>query len=213
MVSFPEHTKVGRIIAKENFFNDATPEVKNLLKNEIARITWDYKLAPNTINLPSKKWTEMEIFRIDIKNGEVPLKVLKTIDTAIPYPILFIINKDSAEKAIISYKEISSKSDDSAKVERYFETQWNDPILNDLTIDGLDIDSVFYNFVRKIAGKNLDIDTTSEKSSIQNDINKTKINDQIRKQIKSLEVKYSKEVSVAKRQKIAKEIHDLKLKL
>ena len=84
MVVFPEYAKVGRIIAKENFFDGSTPEVKNLLKNEIARITWEYKLAPNTINLPSKKWPEMEVIKVDIKNGEAPYKVLKRIDTAIP---------------------------------------------------------------------------------------------------------------------------------
>ena len=213
MVVFPEYAKVGRIIAKENFFDGSTPEVKNLLKNEIARITWEYKLAPNTINLPSKNWPEMEVIKVDIKNGEAPYKVLKRIDTVIPYPILFIIKKGTAEKAIISYKEIDQKSEDNTKVERYFETQWNDPVINDIKISGLDIDSVFYNMVRTIAGQNLDIDSSSEESSIRADIDKTNTNDKIRKQIKQLEVKYSKEVSVAKRQKIAKEIHELQLKL
>ena len=67
--------------------------------------------------------------------------------------------------------------------------------------------------IRTIAGQNLDIDSNSEESSIRADIDKTNTNDKIRKQIKQLEVKYSKEVSVAKRQKIAKEIHELQLKL
>ena len=213
MVVFPEYAKVGRIIAKENFFDGSTPEVKNLLKNEIARITWEYKLAPNTINLPSKKWPEMEVIKVDIKNGEAPYKVLKRIDTAIPYPILFIVKKGTAEKAVISYKEIDQKSEDNAKVERYFETQWNDPVINDIKISGLDIDSVFYSMIRTIAGQNLDIDSNSEASSIRADIDKTNTNDKIRKQIKQLEVKYSKEVSVAKRQEIAREIHELKLRL
>ena len=122
MVTFPEYTKVGRIVAKENFYGEIDTATKNLFQNEIARIIWEYKLAPNTINLPAKKWQEIEVFRIILKNSEVPEKVLKTIDSAIPYPILFLIEKGSIEKAAICYKEQNQKDENTAKVDTYFYT-------------------------------------------------------------------------------------------
>lgn len=109
MITFPERTKVGKIVAKEYFYKNIDAATKNLFQSEIARIIWEYKLAPNTINLPVKKWAEIEVFRIVLKNGEIPEKVLRTIDSVIPYPILFIIEKGSIKKAAICYKEQSQK--------------------------------------------------------------------------------------------------------
>lgn len=99
MITFPERTKVGKIVAKEYFYKNIDTATKNLFQSEIARIIWEYKLAPNTINLPAKKWAEIEVFRIVLKNGEIPEKVLRTIDSVIPYPILFIIEKGSIKKS------------------------------------------------------------------------------------------------------------------
>ena len=96
---FPEYAKVGKIIAKENFYGNIDTATKNLFQSEIASIVWEYKLAPNTINLQAKKWPEVEVFRITLKNSETPEKVLKAIDSAIPYPILFLIEKGSIEKS------------------------------------------------------------------------------------------------------------------
>lgn len=123
MITFPEHAKVGRIVAKENFYGKTDTATKNLFQSEISRIIWEYKLAPNTINLPAKKWQEIEVFRIILKNGEIPEKVLKTIDSVIPYPILFLIEKGSIKKAVICYKEQNQKDENTAKVDTYFSTE------------------------------------------------------------------------------------------
>ena len=98
MIDLPESAKVGRIIAKEKFYGKTDTATKNLFQNEIARITWEYKLAPETINLPAKHWPEIEVFRITLKNYELPTKVLKVIDSAIPYPILFFVEKGTAKR-------------------------------------------------------------------------------------------------------------------
>lgn len=152
---FPKHAYVGRIIAKENFYNKTNYATKLLFQNEIARIIWEYKLAPETINLAAKTWPEIEVFRIELKNHEIPLNVLKVIDSNIPYPILFIITKNNIEKAIIGYKEQTVKNENSAKVDTYFEADWNDPRLSEIKIKGLDVDTVYSNFIRQVAGDRL----------------------------------------------------------
>lgn len=211
MVKFPEYTKVGRIVAKENFYGDIDTSTKNLFQSEISRITWEYKLAPNTINLPAKKWPEIEVFRITLKNGEIPEKVLKAIDLAIPYPILFLIEKGTVEKAVISYKEQSQKDENFAKVDTYFSTGWNDPKLNDIKIDGLDIDAVFSNFVRQIAGDKLTFaKSTDTPKTIKEDVETLKERERIQKQIDALTRKINAEPSLGRKQELAEERYKLK---
>lgn len=211
MIGFPEYAKVGRIVAKENFYSGIDIATKNLFQNEISRITWEYKLAPNTINLPAKKWPEMEVFRITLKNGEVPEKVLKAIDSAIPYPILFLIEKGTVEKAVISYKEQSQKDKNFAKVDTYFSTGWNDPKLDEIRIDGLDIDAVFSNFVRQIAGEKLIFaKSTDAPKTIKEDVEALKEREKLQKQIDVLTRKINAEPSLGKKQELAEERYKLK---
>lgn len=211
MVKFPEYTKVGRIVAKENFYGNIDTATKNLFQNDISRVIWEYKLAPNTINLLAKKWQEIEVFRIILKNSEVSEKVLKAIDSAIPYPILFLIEKGTARKAVISYKEQSQKDENSAKVDTYFSTEWNDPKLDNIKIDGLDIDAVFSNFVRQIAGDKLIFaESTDAPKTIKEDIEKLKEHEKVQRQIDALTRKINAELSLGKKQELAEERYKLK---
>ena len=213
MVKFPEYTKVGRIVAKENFYDKTDTATKNLFQSEIARITWEYKLAPETINIPAKKWSEIQVFRIDLKNSEVPIKALKVIDSAIPYPILFLIGKGSVEKAVICYKEQNQKDENSAKVDAYFETEWNDERLKNIKIDGLNIDTVFSNFVRQIAGDKLSTtktDSTEAPKNIKDDVEAMKEREKIQKQIDVITRKINAEPSLGKKQELAEERYKLR---
>ncbi len=213
MIGFPEYAKVGRIVAKENFYSGIDIATKNLFQNEISRITWEYKLAPNTINLPAKKWPEMEVFRIVLKNHEIPEKVLRTIDSAVPYPILFMIEKDKLKKAAICYKEQGQKNENIAKVDTYFYTEWNDERLQDLKIDGLDIDTVFGNFVRQIAGEKFVENKGASGEiirSVKEEVEALKEREKILKQITTLDRKIKTEPSLGKKQELAEERYKLK---
>jgi hypothetical protein len=214
MIELPENAKVGRIIAKEKFYGKTDTATKNLFQNEIARITWEYKLAPETINLPAKHWPEIEVFRITLKNYDLPNKVLKVIDSAIPYPILFFVEKGTAKKAVICYKEQNQKNENTTKVDTYFETEWNDKKLSNIKIDGLDIDTVFGNFVRQIAGERYtSINTTTDNNAsttIKEDVEKIKEREKIQKQIDALTRKINSEPSIGKKQELAEERFRLK---
>ena len=211
MIKFPDYAKVGRIVAKEKFYSGIDTTTKSLFQSEISRIAWEYKLAPNTINLPAKKWPEIEVFRITLKNSEVPEKVLKAIDSAIPYPILFLIEKGTVEKAVISYKEQSQKDENFAKVDTYFSTGWNDPKLNEIKIDGLDIDVVFSNFVRQIAGDKLIFAKSADvPKTIKEDVEALKERERILRQIAVLDRKIKAEPLLGKKQELAEERHRLK---
>ena len=208
---FPEHARVGRIVAKENFYGNIDTATRNLFQEEITRIVWEYKLAPETINLPAKKWPEMEVFRIVLKNHEISEKVLRTIDSAVPYPILFMIEKGANRKAAICYKEQGQKNENVAKVDTYFYTEWNDERLQDLKIDGLDIDAVFGKFVRQIAGEKLIFAKSKDApKTIKEDVEALKEREKILKQIDALTRKINAEPSLGKKQELAEERYKLK---
>lgn len=211
MIKFPEYAKVGRIVAKENFYGNIDTATRNLFQEEITRIVWEYKLAPETINLPAKKWPEMEVFRIVLKNESISEKVLKAIDSMVPYPILFIIEKDKLKKAAICYKEQGQKNENIAKVDTYFYTEWNDERFQNLKIDGLDIDAAFGNFVRQIAGDKLIFAKSADApKTIKEDVEALKEREKIQKQIDALTRKINAEPSLGKKQELAEERYGLK---
>ena len=58
------------------------------------RITWAYKLAESTINLPgSGEVPEIQVFEIEAKDDDVAEGVLAAIDKAVRTPIIFEISR------------------------------------------------------------------------------------------------------------------------
>lgn len=212
MDQFPTRAKVNRIVAKENFYAHIPSATKREFQESISRIIWQYKLSPETINLPAKKWPEMEVFQIILKNDLIPHKALAVIDSSIPYPILFVIEKNTIKKALICYKEVSAKNDNSVVLNTYFETNWNDPKINELKISGLSIDSMYHHFVRQIAGEKLAKKSTNDhqKPTLKTEIENLKEHQKIQKQIDALTRKISNEPSIGKKQLLAEKRYELK---
>lgn len=142
---------------------------------------------------------------------------MKTIDSNIPYPILFLATKDSTAKAVIGYKEQNQKNANAARVDTYFETDWNDDKLSGIKIDGLDADTVYNNFIRQIAGDRLATQggamlmtsvnggSNPEPQSIKSELERMKEREQIQEQIAALDRRIRAEPSIGKKQKLAKE--------
>lgn len=127
----------------------------------------------------------------------MPIKALKVIDSAIPYLILFLIEKGSVEKAVICYKEQSQKDENSAKVDTYFETEWNDERLKNI----------------KIAGDKLSTTKTGSSEvpkNIKDDVEAMKEREKIQKQIDALTRRINAEPSLGKKQELAEERYKLR---
>ncbi len=54
--TFPQKAFLGRNIPKNRIYEHASPTkaLKELFVREVDRITWSYKLSPETLNLPPK---------------------------------------------------------------------------------------------------------------------------------------------------------------
>ncbi|MFC9516436.1 DUF4391 domain-containing protein [Nocardiaceae bacterium NPDC056970] len=125
---WPDAAHFGRRIPKEKFYEHGTvpTTVREKFVSEVQRITWSYKLAEATVNLPgSDTVPEIQVFQIDAKGNDVSEPVLTAIDKAIPFPIIFEITRGAGDSAsvrmVAAHKELAAGA---PKLSAYFTTDW-----------------------------------------------------------------------------------------
>lgn len=125
---WPEAAKFGRRVPKEKLYEHGTVStaVREKFINEVQRITWAYKLAEATINLPGTPMVpEIQVFTIDAKTDDVSEPVLGAIDKAIPFPIIFEVARRRGEqreaRTVAAHKQLGTGS---PKISAYYSTGW-----------------------------------------------------------------------------------------
>ena len=127
LFSYPPQTAVGRVLPKSKVYDHAKPTsaVRALFVRQVEQITWLYKLAPETINLPAVPGIpELEIFEITLKTAKLDTAVLKAIDKAIPFPILFHLRFESRLHPIAAFKRPSDADSNQWVTSDYFSGPW-----------------------------------------------------------------------------------------
>lgn len=127
LFDYPKSAAFGRVLPKNKIYEHGGPSaaVRELFVRQVEQIVWQYKLAPETVNLkPSRTVPEIQVFSIALKGGELKTEVLRCIDQAIPFPILFELRFDGKTKPIAAFKRPSEA--DAAKwvISEYFEGDW-----------------------------------------------------------------------------------------
>ena len=213
MLGLPKSTEVNKRIPKQKFYDNLTvsPTLKRSFVDQIRIIYWANKIAPSTLNLEEgKNVTEIEVFHIRLNQETLDENVLKRIDREIPYHILFVLEYDGKYKAVIGYKEAAGSGKASFKVDRYYQTEWLLETELPVHLDGLNIDAVYENFVRQIAGNVLQAATPQEslKESVARDDR-----DDLQKQINKLQAKIRKEKQLNRQMEMNAELKKLRREL
>ena len=209
---FPKSTEFNKRIPKTKFYEhlEIGKNIKDSFVQDIDSIIWANKIAPSTVNISAGETvTEIQVFRIVLKHSEFNTNVLRIIDEQIPYHILFIICADNKEPAWIGYKEQSGSESRAFKVDSYYHTAWQNPENLSLTIDGMNMDAVYDNFVKQIADSNTQVQWNEDLSAKENTVI---IEEQkkLRKQIEKLERQLRKETQPRKKFEIYQNIKTLK---
>jgi hypothetical protein len=92
LFAYPKQAEFGRVLPKNKIYehSGANTRLKDLFVEQVERIVWRYKLAPETINLASKPGVpEIQVFAIQLKTPELHHDVLRCIDGAVQFPIIF----------------------------------------------------------------------------------------------------------------------------
>lgn len=127
LVDYPKNAAFGRVLPKSKIFEHASPStaVKELFVRQVKEIIWEYKLAPETINLTqTRSVPEIQVFSINLKEGELNHDVLKCIDKSIQFPLLFELHFEGKTKAIAAYKRPNEADSSKWVISDYFETPW-----------------------------------------------------------------------------------------
>lgn len=127
LFAYPTSAAFGRVLPKSKIYERTQPTtaVKGLFVRQIEQIVWQYKLAPETINVQGTTIVpEIQIFRITLKTGELKPEALRYIDQAIPFPLIFELHHEGNVKGIAAYKRPSAAAAAKSVISPYFATDW-----------------------------------------------------------------------------------------
>lgn len=127
LFSFPPQAKVGRVVAKNKIYERGSvgSTLREKFVAQVEQITWQYKLAPETINLPARGGVvEIQIFDIALKTAELDEDVLRAIDRAIPLPIIFQLHHEQCTRMVATFKRPSEADPSKWVIDGYFSGAW-----------------------------------------------------------------------------------------
>ena len=210
MLDFPRSTEFNKRIPKQKFYEniDITPALKRVFVEQIRLIYWQNKLAATTLNLAAGETVnEIEVLEVRLNAPQLDEAVLRQIDREIPYHILFILTCDGKAQVWIGYKEAAASGSNAFKVSRYFHTDWVTANELQFRVDGLNMDAIYENLVRQIAGDALQADSGE---SLQASVERDEKRRQLEKQIAALESKMRKEKQLNRRMEINTDLKRLR---
>lgn len=127
LFDYPKNATFGRVLPKNKIYEhgSVSSAIKQLFVRQVEQIVWQHKLAPETINLKaSKAVPEIQIFSITLKEAELKPEVLRCIDLAIPFPIIFELRLGEKVQSIAAFKRPSEADASKWVVSEYFHSDW-----------------------------------------------------------------------------------------
>lgn len=200
MLRFPNKAFVGRIMPKEAFFKQLTlsREVRDKFVSDVKRITLEYKLSSNTINVESaSEISEILILSVDLKKPELDYRIIESIARQNPHKLLFLIKyEDSGHLALYSRK--------------LYITEWMS--LGDLELEtrGFNLDKIWEGFIEQIALVNQESTLRGTELSIEERLKRQEVIVRLQKEIDKLERLSRNEKQSKKRFELYTELQDLK---
>lgn len=214
MIGLPKTTEFNKRIPKQKFYEnmDISPALKKIFVEQVKIIYWKNKIAASTTNLAAgTDVTELEVFEVRLSSPVLDDSLLRQIDKEIPYHILFLLEYQGKYQAWIGYKEAAASGNKAFKVNGYYHTEWLAEDELPLKLEGLNVDAVYENFVRQIAGDKLKTEAAGE--SLKESVARDEQKQALQKQITTLQAKIRKEKQLNKQMQMNTELKKLKKEL
>lgn len=110
LYNWPRAAGFGRVVPKNKIYEhaEANTSLKDLFVREVDQIVWSHKLAPETVNLAAtKQVVEIQVFRITARTATLDRDILRAIDKAIPFPLIFEVVHGGRVRLAAAYKRPS----------------------------------------------------------------------------------------------------------
>lgn len=215
MIGLPKTTEFNKRIPKQKFYENinVTPALRRIFIDQIKVIYWRNKIAPSTMNLEAgQNVTEIEVFEVKLNSAPLDVSVLRQMDKEIPYHIVFLLEYEGKYQAWTAYKEKAGSGSNAFRVDSYYHTDWLPENELTLKIDGLNMDAVYENYVRQIAGDALRA-AGEEPETLKEAVERDKQIQQLQKQIEVLQTKIRREKQLNRQMELNTELKKLKKEL
>ena len=163
LLKYPTSCIVGKTIPKNAFFRflDVNAAMKRHFQDDVASITWLYKIAPTTLQVQSTDtMREIEIFLAELKNPDCTTDLFRFIDKNMPQHIVFILQHGDEWQFLINYKEWADVEHTRFNITETFLSEKRKREQLSLTIQGNELPAIYEGFVRQIAEKKLKAQST-----------------------------------------------------
>lgn len=127
LITYPPQAAFGRTLPKNKIYehSGASTRLKDLFVKQVEQIVWAFKLAPETLHLPERLGVpEIQVFSLQLKTAELHRDVLRSIDGAIPFPIMFELAYEGKTQVIAAYKRPNESDRSRWVLSDYFATDW-----------------------------------------------------------------------------------------
>lgn len=211
MIGLPKSTEFNKRIPKQKFYEnlDISPALKKVFVEQVRIIYWKNKIAAATTNLASgTDVTELEVLEVRLNSPVLDDSLLRQIDREIPYHILFLLEYQGKYQAWIGYKEAASSGNKAFKVNGYYHTEWFAEDELPIKMEGLNVDAVYENFVRQIAGDKLKTEVAGE--SLKKSVARDEQKQALQRRIATLQAKIRKEKQLNKQMQMNTELKKLR---
>lgn len=211
MFGLPETTYFGKLVPKNKFYDKLSIDIKleRSFIDQINSIRWLHKLSADTLNVSKGSVVdEIEVFLVKLKTSALDLNVLRQMDKQLHYHLIFILEFEEQYQIWTGYKE--EGSNDAFKVGNYYHTDWVTEDTFSLRLDGLNMDTIYENLVRQIAGNEL---VKENNESLKETVERQAEREKLEKEIKKLRTRISKEKQFNRQVEMNQQLKILKKQL
>jgi hypothetical protein len=127
MFAYPPATRFGKAVPKTRIHAAASSHkrTKDIFTAQVADILWSHKLSPETLHLPARHGiAEIQVFSLHLKSEALDPAILRTLDKAIPFPLLCEIHHSDRIRFAASYKRPSEADASKWVIEGTFLLDW-----------------------------------------------------------------------------------------
>lgn len=148
-LNLPATTIVAQTVPKNAFYKRAKPQrataLKDFLTTTFERITWLYKLHPDTLNIADGRQVhEIDVFLCTLKGANYDERLLCEIDALLPRQTLYLIEQEGLFDLLMQHKAVSEQGTmkPSGRWERLSKV---DLSTSPLQLQGYDMDALYAN--------------------------------------------------------------------
>jgi hypothetical protein len=127
LFAWPPQSLVNRVLPKNKLYANAriSTRLKEAFVSDLHQIVWRAKLAPETIRLAAtKEVPEIQVFELALRTADLNDDLPRTIDKAIPFPILFELVFEGKVRMLAAWKRLAVNNTGQWTVGDYLSTPW-----------------------------------------------------------------------------------------